>query len=181
MSNNTHERFGGFAKLKNIEDQYFEDLVNEVIVATKFSDSKAFMHHGKTSVYEHSIQVAYKSYIIAKKMNFTKNLRSLVVGALLHDYFLYDWHDRLNGVRLHGFKHPFTALRNVKAELEIDDITEDIIVKHMFPMTIIPPIYTESWIVTIVDKVCAINELAYIGKIKKVLKRMVLIKKGTLS
>ena len=41
--------------------------------------------------------------------------RELVRGALLHDYFLYDWHTRKSakGLKeLHGFSHPETALRN---------------------------------------------------------------------
>ena len=35
---------------------------------------------------------------------------------------------------------------------------EDIIKRHMFPITLIPPKYLESWIVDLVDDYSAVNE-----------------------
>lgn len=87
------------------------------------------------------------------------NLRSLVRAALLHDYFLYDWHEKDNGShRLHGFRHPYTAERNARADFELDDIVSNSIRTHMFPLTPIPPKYLEGVIVNIADTLCAIRE-----------------------
>ena len=44
------------------------------------------------SVYEHSLAVARMCLRIAKYFPGEVDMRSLVRGALLHDYFLYDWH-----------------------------------------------------------------------------------------
>ena len=44
------------------------------------------------SVYEHCVRVAVMSLVIAELFKITVDRRSLIVGALLHDYFLYDWH-----------------------------------------------------------------------------------------
>jgi uncharacterized protein len=61
---------------------------------------------------------------------------------------------------MHGFSHPKTALENTKKHFELSEKQEDMIVKHMFPLTPIPPTNVGSWVVTIVDKVVATQELA---------------------
>ncbi|MEE1504614.1 MAG: hypothetical protein UGF89_10270, partial [Acutalibacteraceae bacterium] len=38
---------------------------------------------------------------------------------------------------------------------------EDIIKKHMWPLTVIPPKYLESFVVTSMDKYCATIEMIY--------------------
>lgn len=79
-------------------------------------------------------------------------------GALLHDYFLYDWHNQLTPHHLHGFFHPGVALRNASMDVELTPIEHDIIKKHMFPLTLVPPKYLESWIVCWIDKKCSTRE-----------------------
>ena len=86
------------------------------------------------------------------------NERRLIRGALLHDYFLYDWHVKDKSHRLHGFRHPYFALENARKEYELDPVLEDMIVKHMFPLIPIPPKYRESWVLCIADKICASKE-----------------------
>ena len=82
--------------------------------------------------------------------------KSLVRGALLHDYFLYDWHT--GGDKLHGLHHAARALENAEKDFDLGDIERDIIKRHMFPLNIRPPKYRESWIVCLADKICAANE-----------------------
>lgn len=142
---------------KFYSDDYFNKVLDEVVDCTRFKMSKEHLHHGDTSVYEHSIQVAYMSYRIALKLGWKKNLHSLIVGGLLHDYFLYDWHKREN--RFHGILHPTRAYKNAREDMTLDPISKDIIIKHMFPLTLIPPIYKESWLVSFSDKVCAVMEV----------------------
>lgn len=45
--------------------------------------------------------------------------RDLIRGALLHDYFLYDWHDGEKERRILGFTHPMTALRNADRDFDL--------------------------------------------------------------
>lgn len=141
---------------KKLDDDFYH-VLKEVNETTRFKETKAFVQHGKTSVYEHAIEVAYMSYKIANRLRIRRHLRSLIIGALLHDYFLYDWHDREH--RFHGFLHPLRAYHQAKRDIELDEISKDIILKHMFPLTIVPPRYIESWIVTFSDKVCTIKEI----------------------
>ena len=60
--------------------------------------------------------------------------------------------------RLHGFRHPFTALRNAEADFSLTARERNIIVRHMFPLVPIPPTCREAWIVCLADKYCALRE-----------------------
>lgn len=106
------------------------------------------------------MDVARYSLLISEKLKISCNKRDLVRGALLHDYFLYDWHDKnhVNPLRLHGFHHPGIALRNAGKEYVLSDREKDIIKKHMWPLTIVPPMCREAWIVTAADKYCSLLE-----------------------
>lgn len=120
---------------------------------------KKFLHHGKISCYDHSLAVAYLSLWLAKKCRLRVDTQSLVRGALLHDYFLYDWRVPDKSHRLHGFFHPKAAWENASRDFSLNHREEDIIRKHMFPLTLYPPRYRESVLVVIADKICAVCEL----------------------
>lgn len=117
---------------------------------------KRFMQHGRVSCFEHSLRVARLSALLAHLLPGRFRMRSLVRGALLHDYFLYDWHAEDGGAhRGHGFTHAARALANARRDFRLNKIERDIIEKHMFPLNPAPPKYPESWIVTLSDKLCA--------------------------
>ena len=74
-----------------------------------------FTQHGDTSCLLHTIAVAYYSIKIAEFFGIKYKKRDLIRGALLHDYFLYDWHDG-KGRHFHGFTHPGCAKRNAEMD-----------------------------------------------------------------
>ena len=139
---------------------------NDIFESENFRSTKAYIQHGNMSVQEHSINVAKASLYIRDKFKIKCNTRDLVRGALLHDYFLYDWHksDDVEPHRLHGFFHPARSLRNAQKEYHITARQKDIIIKHMWTLTIIPPMCREAWIVTSADKYCSLMETLYIHK-----------------
>ena len=67
--------------------------------------AKENMQHGSVSVFEHSVCVALVCLWLVHRLHLKVNQRALVRGALLHDYFLYDWHTPDPAHRLHGFRH----------------------------------------------------------------------------
>ena len=67
---------------------YGQDILQDV----GFLNSKNSIQHGTVSVMEHSIAVAQCALEISEKLPFSVREKELVRGALLHDYFLYDWH-----------------------------------------------------------------------------------------
>ncbi len=117
-----------------------------------------YIQHGDTSCLWHSIAVAYYSLLLVKLLHISCDCHSLLFGALFHDYFLYDWHEKDRSHRFHGFKHPKTALRNAGRIKNMNAVEIDIISKHMFPLTPVPPVFKESIIVCTVDKFCSLYE-----------------------
>ena len=109
-------------------------------------------------VYQHSLRVARVACKFAAALSLTVDRDALIRGALLHDYFLYDWHEADPSHRLHGFRHPSRALQNAREDFELTATEEDIIAHHMFPLVPIPPHTREGWIVMLADKVCALEE-----------------------
>ena len=140
------------------KDTYFMNILKQVEAETRILQSKEHIQHGTTTVYEHCVQVAYESYLFAKEHQLQVEMGQLIRGALLHDYFLYDWHIKRKGHHFHGFTHPATALRNAEKEYNLGDIERNIISRHMFPLTIVPPMCREAWLVCLADKYCAVKE-----------------------
>lgn len=124
----------------------------------RINETKNYIQHGSISVYTHCVNVARMSVKIAKWLPIQVNMDALVIGALLHDYFLYDWHEKRKGHHFHGFTHPGTALKNAEKEYELGDIERNIISRHMFPLTVVPPMCREAWLVCLADKYCAVKE-----------------------
>ena len=124
----------------------------------RFHMETLYLQHGTVTVYEHSVRVADVSLSVSRKLGIHVDEESLIRGALLHDYFLYDWHERDFSHRLHGFTHPKRALMNAREDYALNAVEENIILRHMFPLTLQPPAYPESWIVCLADKYCAAGE-----------------------
>lgn len=112
--------------------------------------------HHKFTRLRHSMDVAYISYIIARILRFDSH--SVARAALLHDLF---FHEEGQGSASLLRSHPRIALENAKKICALNPIEEDIILRHMFLLTIRPPRYKEGYIVTLVDKICATREFVY--------------------
>ncbi len=117
-----------------------------------------FVQHGNTSCLLHCVAVAHVSFAIARALHLRVREEALSRGALLHDYFLYDWHVRDPLRKKHAFFHPSAALENARRVFELSEVERDIIRKHMFPLTPVPPRYREGWLVVLADKVCSVYE-----------------------
>ena len=132
----------------------------DILQSYNFNDTGRFIQHGNITVKSHCLNVAKYSILISEKFHIPCRRRELIRGALLHDYFLYDWHhkDYLNPHRLHGFFHPGVALKNAAREYHLTPRERDIIKKHMWPLTVLPPMCREAWIVTAADKCCSFME-----------------------
>lgn len=145
-------------ELKNNENIIeFFNITKELINNTTVQQMQNFRQHYNTSCYEHCIEVAYWSYLFCKK--FKLDYISVARASILHDLFLYDWrhsHKDLNG--WHAFKHPKIALKNASQLFVLNQKEQDIILKHMWPVTFFQfPKYKESYVITITDKLSALK------------------------
>ncbi len=143
------------------KDPLFFKLAEPIYTSRGFRKLADIPHHDG-SIADHTVSVAFHAFRIARALGCRKHIPELVRGALLHDYFFYDWRTtRPKGRGMHGFTHPAEALQN--AERDFGPLTkreQDCIERHMFPLTPVPPRFFESLLVCIVDKVVATAEAA---------------------
>lgn len=158
--------------MDKLSENELEEYGKDILESENFKKIAKHVQHGSMSVQEHCINVAETSIKIRRGLHIHCNEKDLVRGALLHDYFLYDWHKGdPEDSRLHGFVHPGKALRNAKMEYELTERQADIISKHMWPLTVVPPLCREAWIVTAADKYCSLMETICIQKGKRAARR----------
>jgi uncharacterized protein len=150
----------------------FYDIISDIQTHDEFLKLKLHHHHA-SSIYDHVMDVSYFSYRACKFLKL--DYRSAARGALLHDFFLYDWRNHdvpdLPAEKFHGIEHPKIALANARNHFTLNEIEEDIIRKHMWPLTLVPPKYKESFIVSFADTYLASKEFVSNFKRKKGLKR----------
>ena len=117
---------------------------------------KNYRQHFDTLCYEHCYIASYYCYIICKKLHL--DYKSATRAAMLHDLFLYDWRDKNSHQRFHAFHHGKTACQNACKIFELNQKEKDMITRHMWPVTLSFPNSIEGFILTLVDKYCAIYE-----------------------
>lgn len=132
----------------------------DILESEGMKTEKRCVQHGSFSVYDHSLYVTSMCLRISKRLRIRVNEKAMVRGALLHDYFLYDWHEPTKANRIHGFTHPGIALRKAQKDFRLGRIEKNMIKRHMFPLTPIPPKCREAIILCVADKLCATAETA---------------------
>ncbi|MBN2874435.1 MAG: hypothetical protein JXM71_05015 [Spirochaetales bacterium] len=136
-------------------DPGFAEVVAPLLAHDDVLSMRQYRHHDRTAL-GHSIAVAAGSYSLAKRLKL--DAVSTARGALLHDFFLYDWRDGNNPH--HPTRHARVALRNARQRFELNPVEEDIIVTHMWPVGRPFYAYPESALVSLVDKLVSTRELA---------------------
>ena len=138
-------------------DKNFQVIIDDILNNEEFQKLKEIRHHGQNRL-DHSIKVAYYSYKIARFLKL--DCESVARGGLLHDFF-YEKNDKeLITKRVKTLvEHPTYALKQAESTFDLNDKEKNIIVSHMFPVSLNLPMYAESWIVDLVDDVVAMCEL----------------------
>ena len=158
-----------FSRKNSIADyQEYKRCIKDVMDHKLAMSMENFIQHSDISCLEHCLYVSYTSFLVCKRLGL--DYRSAARGGLLHDFFLYDWHITKPDEGLHGFVHPRIALRNANRNFDLNGREQDIIEKHMWPMTLVFPKYKESYIVCLIDKYCASMEIARMFNRRRVLK-----------
>lgn len=143
-------------------DQYFHDIVEDIINNKEYLKLKGIPHHNSTDRYNHCIDVAYRAYKLSCLFNV--DTKSVVRGALLHDFYVEVPHELKNGIEgvsLMIKDHPKLAYKNAKKLFKINDVEADIILTHMFPMNLNMPKHKESWLVSLSDKLVSFSEVTH--------------------
>ena len=146
------------AKEQAFLDEFYQ-YGADVLDSEDYYRCAPYIQHGNVSTLDHQISVSCMCLKLAKLSHAKYDYYSLIRAALLHDFFLYDWHDH-DGTRKpleHGFQHGSTALANAADDFSISPIEANSIRYHMFPLTM-PPRYREGMILSIADKICMVKE-----------------------
>ena len=137
--------------------ELFYDCVKDLAEHKMVKEMDNFSQHVGTSRLQHSINVAYYSFLICRKLGL--DYRSAARAGILHDLFLYDWREVSKSARVHIKDHPRAALENAGQITKLNEREADAIVNHMWPLTPAPPRFKESYIVSFVDTFCAMAEV----------------------
>ena len=142
----------------------------QITESKQYQRTKDLRQHGNVTVFEHSLSVAETSLKISQKLHIKIDEESMVKVALLHDYFLYDWHDK-NHPKLHGVRHAGFAAKNADADFGLTKKEYKAIRAHMFPLGIRIPSSREAIVLTLADKYCAAKESLSTHRNRRFLKR----------
>ena len=138
--------------MKNKKIYY--NLYSEFYNVNKYRELKTMTHHG-TNRLDHINRVSKLSFHVSKllKLDYVSCTR----GALLHDFFTTD---DVNRKEYKEFlkNHPRIALNNSKKYFNINEIEEDVILSHMYPVFKGRPKHKEAKVVCIADKVISVYE-----------------------
>lgn len=140
----------------NIEkDIEYKNIIKHILDNEEFNKMKNIPHHD-TNRFDHSLKVSYYSYKIAKVLKLDSE--DVARAGLLHDFFMTDTNVSIIKRLKSAIKHPKYAALKSEEIFGISDKEKDIIKTHMFPLNLNVPKYTESWLVTLVDKGVALKE-----------------------
>lgn len=114
-----------------------------------------YRHHIGTHRLQHVISVAYLSYHLCRERGLS--VEEACHAALLHDLFYFD-RTRGNAPRRPWLHHPAIAWENARTLYPFTELGEDIICRHMWPLTRSLPRTKEGRIVSFADKYCAMRE-----------------------
>lgn len=149
----------------------FCSLCYDILTHDRYIEMKGYNHHGDISCHFHSVFVAYITY---KTCLFTDcNTAEATRAALLHDFYLYDWHI-VKHDEYHAFYHPKEARKNAEKYFgELTALQTDMILSHMWPLHLMPPRYKEGMILTVADKICAqLDFLKFSEKFRHIYERI---------
>lgn len=139
--------------------QEFKSCVEDLMKIEDVKNLNNYTQHLNTSRLQHSINVAYYSYFVCKKLGL--DFRSAARGGILHDLYLYNWRVEKQPEGSHVVAHPKVALRTAKKNVTLNPIETDCIVKHMWPLTFASPKYPESFLLSCMDKYCTVLEVGH--------------------
>lgn len=137
-------------------------IVEPIITTREYIKRRTFRHHGNVTVYEHSMKVSKKAYRIAKRIG--ADYKSAAIAGILHDFYDTPWQDikiKQPIYKMHAFTHAKVALENSRKHYKkyLNPTIENAILRHMFPLNIIPPKTVIGYIITISDKISSLDFL----------------------
>ena len=138
----------------------YYSCVDDIISSEQLNKLKEITHHISTTRFQHCLNVSYYSWLMCRKLGL--NARSAARAGLLHDLFFYNRKEynasKRRGQLSHSAMHAAQAAENAARLTPITDLERDMIEKHMWPATRPMPRFKETYVITVIDKYCAVLE-----------------------
>lgn len=132
--------------------QEFYDIIKDLLYTTEVQELKQYTHHIFNNRFNHSLQVAYLTYVVTKRLK--GQYIQATRAALLHDLFYYDC--KLDNIKMaqHIIDHPHIALDNALKLTTLTQLEQNMILSHMWqPFNYCTkPKTKEAWVLTWMDK-----------------------------
>ena len=142
------------------QKEKLESIYQTFLHDEKVMQMKEISMHRGSNCYEHCFMVAkraIKRALHTRRKNI--NLEVVLIGAILHDYYLYDWRKDRSKLKHHGVRHQYIASENASRDFHISPQVKKVIESHMWPMKFKEyPKSREAKIVSISDKAIAIKQ-----------------------
>ena len=81
-------------QLSEIEREQLYAIVEKYDHHPDVQRMREYIQHGSVTTYQHCKNVALVSFWLNRRLHLHADETSLAVGALLHDFYLYDWHKK---------------------------------------------------------------------------------------
>ena len=145
-------------KLTLEERQELEDIYQHFLHDEKILKMKEIPMHRGSNCYIHSFKVA--KLAIKRALRHKKgDLYVILLGSILHDYYLYDWRVERDKMKHHLSSHPYVASEHARNDFQISEQIQKVIESHMWPVNFLNyPNSKEARIVSNADKAICIKE-----------------------
>ncbi len=139
--------------------EYTSDLLRNPLV----QGMTQYHHHRAIDTHYHSMFVAYRVLKLCTLLNVTQDRREIVRAALLHDFYLYEWYTEKHDEN-HIYYHPKESVRNIEAHFgALTPMQRNMILSHMFPLSVEKPHCVGAWLLTAADKQCASEDYLHVS------------------
>lgn len=138
--------------------QELEAVYQSFLNSEKILKMKDVPMHRGSNCYIHSFKVARLA--IKRALRHKRgDLYIILVGSILHDYYLYDWRIDRSKMKSHLANHPYIAAENALRDFGISEDIQKVIKSHMWPVNINDfPKTREARIISNADKAICLRE-----------------------
>ncbi|MCQ2742175.1 MAG: hypothetical protein MJ239_02620 [Bacilli bacterium] len=147
------EKIDKKASVEELLQEYGGDILRD----PRYQILATLKQHRCSNTMRHCIEVTKGCLKQAKFGRISVDVKSMVRGALLHDYYLYEYtSDRRKG---HFHHHGEWAAQNAMKDFGLNDLENNMVCTHMWPISIFKfPRTREGFILTVQDKWVSFKE-----------------------
>ena len=154
-------------KIDDIKKKELEDIYQSFLNDEKVLRMKEIQMHRGSNCQIHSFKVA--KLAIKRALRHKKgDLYIILLGSILHDYYLYDWRIDKSKMKNHLKDHPYIAAENAEKDFGIHEPIKKVIKSHMWPINFTEfPKTKEARIISHADKTIYLREIICSRRYKK--------------